>query len=61
MFMRVMTNIVTNADGSITVTLPGHVTELGIDPIVFLSWVFAGLLVGIIVWIIARKKRVKPN
>jgi hypothetical protein len=51
-----MTNIATNADGSITITFPGHVTEWGIDPIRFLIWVFASLLVGFIVWIIARKK-----
>jgi amino acid transporter len=56
-----MTNTATNADGSITVTLPGHLTELGVDPIVFLIWVFAGLLMGIIVWMIVRRKRVKPN
>jgi hypothetical protein len=56
-----MTNIVTNADGSITITLPGHVTEWGIDPIIFLIWVLAGLLVWIVVWIIARKKRANSN
>ncbi|HXB60629.1 MAG TPA: hypothetical protein VNU95_13745 [Candidatus Acidoferrales bacterium] len=59
-----MTNIVTNVDGSITITFPGHdVTEVGIDidPIRLLIWVLAGLLVMIVVWIIARKKRSNPN
>jgi hypothetical protein len=57
-----MTNIVTNVDGSITITFPGHdVTEVGIDPIRLLIWVLAGLLVVIVVWIIARKKRANPN
>jgi hypothetical protein len=56
-----MTNIATNADGSFTTTLPSHVMEVGVDPIVFLIWAFAGLLVGITVWIIARKKRANSN
>jgi len=56
-----MTNIVTNADGSITITLPAHITEVGVDPRVFLIWLFAGLVVGIIVWIIVRKKRANSN
>jgi len=57
-----MTNIVTNADGSVTITLPAtRVTELGIEPSVFVIWLFAGLLVGIIVWLIARKKRANSN
>jgi hypothetical protein len=53
-----MTNIATNTDGSMTITLPAHVTEWGIDPIRSLIWAFAVLMVGIGVWIIARRTQI---
>jgi hypothetical protein len=60
-----MTNIATNANGSITITLPGHVTVtdwgIDIDPGAFLVGGLTGLLVGIVVWIIVRKKGASSN
>jgi len=51
-----MTNIVTNADGSVTITLPGHVTEWGIE----VEWIPAVVLLValtvMIIWLILRKK-----
>jgi|GEM_PF-3148250 len=55
-----MTNIVTNADGSITITFPPHVVQWGWDmealwtPGTFFSIV---VVAGLLVWFFAKRKK----
>jgi hypothetical protein len=57
-----MTNIVTNADGSITITFPPKITEWGIYIVhPFALAIVVVAIVVLSVWIIAGKKRKSSN
>jgi hypothetical protein len=49
-------NIVTNADGSVTVSLPPKIESYGFEPAGFLVWLSVIALFGFIVFKVMRKR-----